>query len=542
MIKRMEFLYLIIFSFMFAACGGGGGSETPTGSAPVISNLNIVTPLSATLNEGRGSTYIRGTFDFEDADTDIDVIKLAISNVGDVTTTFLPGIVSGTAEVFYEIPTIQAGQFDYDLWIVDRKGNESNIFSGSFYVTEDLDTSFGQNGLALYDDAPSGFDEEAFGSALQEDGKIVIVGRQYNGINDDVLVQRYLPDGILDPAFADNGTLIFDSGNHEIAYSVVLQSDGKILLSGYINEYGSGNENLLLIRLNTDGTYDTSFGVDGIVTTNLSDYGEYSYAMALQNDGKMVIAGEVSVGGTDIQAFVARYDSNGSLDNTFGTAGITTYDGIGWDIAYGVVVQSDGKIVMTGSTSEAGYPDVALTDLLLLRLNPDGTKDITFGTNGVVTYDSIYESGRAVDIQSDGKIVVVGNRWSYASINNAALLLRYNTNGTLDNTFGQNGCVIYKKEDGPTDLSGNALSLMNDGKIVMAGYVNTDGFVVRVNSNGTYDDTLSIDGISAIVSGGFAQAKSVLVQNDGKIIVVGNSTLHDSYSDQAVLLARLTGH
>lgn len=540
--KRMEFLYIIIFSFMFAACGGGGSSETPTSNAPVISNLNIVTPMSATLNEGNGLTYMSGTFEFEDSDADIAMMRLSVSNVGDVTTPFYPGTISGAVEILYEIPTVQAGQFDYNLWIVDSKGNESNSFSGTFYVTEDLDTAFGQNGLVLYDDAPSGFDEEAFGSVLQEDGKIVVVGREYNGLNDDVLVQRYLPDGVLDHAFADNGTLIFDSGNHEIAYGVVLHSDGKILLTGYINEYGSGNDNLLLIRLNTDGTYDTTFGINGIVTTNLSEYGEYSHAIALQNDGKMVIAGEVSVGGTDVQAFVARYENNGSLDNTFGTAGVSTYDGIGWDIAYGVTVQPDGKIVMTGSTSESAYPDVALTDLLLLRLNPDGTNDITFGTNGVVTYNSIYESGRAVDLQSDGKIVVVGNRWSYKSIDNAALLLRYNTNGTLDNAFGQNGGVIYKKEYGYPSISGNALSLMNNGKIVMAGYVNTDGFVVRVDSNGSYDDTLSIDGISAVVSGGLAQAKSVLVQNDGKIIVVGNSTYHDSFSDQAILLARLTGH
>jgi len=544
--KQITAILLVSITAMFInACGGGGGSSEPVpveeGVSPVISNLNIVTPVSATINEGKGSTYIGGTFDFVDPDGDVVTVRLTTSNGADVSTNITPGATSGTLEAFYEVPTVVAGSYDYNLWVEDSQGNNSNIFSGTYTVTEDLDVSFGQEGIVIFDDAPSGFDEEALGSVLQSDGKIVVVGKQYNGINDDVLIQRYTADGSLDTGFANNGTLVFDSGDHEIAYDVALQNDAKIILVGYIDEFDAGNENILIIRLDTDGTYDSTFGGDGIVTTNVSEYGEYGYAIALHSDGKIVIAGEVSIGGTDVQALIARYNSDGTLDNTFGTGGLTTFDGIGWDIAYDVTIQPDGKIIMTGSTSEAAYPDVALTDLLLLRLSTNGTLDDTFGINGAVTYDSIYESGRAVRVQNDGKIVVAGTRWSYSSIENAALLIRYNSDGSMDNTFGENGVLIYKKEFGFPSISGQDISLMDNGNIVMAGHVNTDGFVIRVTNDGIYDDTLSIDGISAVVSGGYAQLKSVMVQSDGKIIVAGNSTFHDNYSDQALFLARLTG-
>lgn len=545
--KPFKILLLTSIGILITACGGGGGSSEPVpepvpeGVSPVISNLNIVTPVSATINEGKGSTYIGGTFDFVDPDGDVVTVRLTTSSGADISTNITPGATSGTLEAFYEVSTVVAGSYNYNLWVEDSQGNDSNVFSGTYTVTEDLDVSFGQEGIVIFDDAPSGFDEEALGSVLQSDGKIVVVGRQYNGLNDDVLVQRYTTDGSLDTNFANNGTLVYNSGDHEIAYDVALQNDGKIILVGYIREFGAGEKNILLIRLNTDGTYDTTFGGDGIVTTNVSEYGEYGYAIAIQGDGKIVIAGEVSIGGTDVQALIARYNSDGTIDNTFGSAGITTYDGIGWDIAYGVTVQSDGKIVTTGSTSEEAYPGVALTDLLLLRLNTDGTPDDTFGTNGVVTYNSIYESGRAVRIQNDGKIIVAGTRWSYSSIENAALLIRYNSDGSMDTTFAENGVLIYKKEYGFPSIAGHSISLLDNGEIVMAGFVNTDGFVIRVTNDGIYDNTLSIDGISAVVSGGYAQLKSVLVQSDGKIVVAGNSTFHDNYSDKALFLARLTG-
>ncbi|GIU00874.1 hypothetical protein TSL6_13800 [Sulfurovum sp. TSL6] len=546
--KPFKILLLTSIGILITACGGSGGSSSepmpepvPEGVSPVISNLNIVTPVSATINEGKGSTYIGGTFDFVDPDGDVVTVRLTTSSGADISTNITPGATSGTLEAFYEVSTVLAGSYNYNIWVEDSQGNDSNVFSGTYTVTEDLDVSFGQEGIVIFDDAASGFDEEALGSVLQSDGKIVVVGRQYNGLNDDVLVQRYTTDGSLDTNFANNGTLVYNSGDHEIAYDVALQNDGKIILVGYIREFGAGEKNILIIRLNTDGTYDTTFGGDGIVTTNVSEYGEYGYAIAIQGDGKIIIAGEVSIGGADVQALIARYNSDGTIDNTFGSAGITTYDGIGWDIAYGVTVQPDGKIVTTGSTSEEAYPGVALTDLLLLRLNTDGTPDDTFGTNGVVTYNSIYESGRAVRIQNDGKIIVAGTRWSYSSIENAALLIRYNSDGSMDTTFAENGVLIYKKEYGFPSIAGHAISLLDNGEIVMAGFVNTDGFVIRVTNDGIYDNTLSIDGISAVVSGGYAQLKSVLVQSDGKIVVAGNSTLHDNYSDKALFLARLTG-
>lgn len=540
---RLYHFFMIIFSAIFlASCGGGGGSSGTansgtSASAPIISNVVLLTPSSATLNEGSGTTYIGGTFDFADADSDIIQGKLRLDSGEEISVNLDLNTSQGSVAIYFEVSTKVAGSYGYSLWMVDRGGNASNSYTNTFYVTEDLESNFANSGI-LIEDESNVYDEEALDVAVLSDGKIIVLGNRYNGLNKDIILQRYLADGTLDTSFGLSGTFTYDGGRNDIASGVLVKNDGKILIVGQIDQYQAGNENILLMRLNSDGTLDSTFGNNGIITTNISEYGETGHSLALQSDNKIVVAGEVTIGGNDIQAVVIRYDENGSLDNTFGASGLFMYDGVGEDKAYSIAIQADDKIVVTGSSSQA-YPNVALTDVLLLRLDTSGSLDTAFGSSGVVRYDSIYESGNGVTIQSDGKIVVAATRWSYSSIESAVMILRYNADGSLDTNFGDSGVAIYQKAYGLPSMAVNDLAVAPSGDIFVAGYVNTDGLVLRLDNSGQYSTSFSYDGIGAVVSGGYAQLKAIWVANDGSAIVVGNSTFHDGYSDKGLFIAKM---
>jgi len=209
-----------------------------------------------------------------------------------------------------------------------------------------------------------------------------------------------------------------DFGGSDYGFSVALQPDGKIVVAGY-----AGGD-FALARYNSDGALDTSFGSGGKVTTDFGgSYHPDGFSVALQPDGKIVVAGYA---GGDFA--LARYNSDGALDTSFGSGGKVTTDFGGSDAGYSVALQPDGKIVV------AGYAGL---DFALARYNSDGALDTSFGTGGKVTTD--FSGGRdvgySVALQPDGKIVVAG----YAGVDFA--LARYNSDGALDTSFGSGGKV-----------------------------------------------------------------------------------------------------
>lgn len=551
MILRYLFISCVVVLGVISiiASGGGGGDAGGGGggSASEISNFSY-SPSSAIEGSGGGTIPVTGTFDFVDSDGNVSTLTLSIfdsnDNLLDSSTDPIEGIsglTSGTIEGVYDINTSVVGDYTFEIYITDATNLSSNILSGMFTVihddTQDLDTTFGNGGIALYESTLDYADEEGRSIAIQTDGKILVAGYTYNGFNNDVLILKYNSDGTLDNTFGTNGVVLFDVGRHEEAYAISLQADGKIVLVGYSWEM---DKNVLVLRYNSDGTLDPTFGTNGVVTTDVEHH-DYGYALALQPDGKIVVAGETSIP-TDRYAMVLRYNSDGTLDATFGTNGVIIYDGIGEDIAYGVSLQSDGKIVVTGSTSEA-YPRISFTHTLILRYNSDGTFDNSFGTNGVVIYENVYEAGKAVKIQPDGKILVGGSIFDpYNCENNAVLMLRLIDDGSLDNTFGINGVAIYKR-DQCDSIYGNSFTLQPDGKIVVVGGSNSNIMVLRYNIDGTLDTSFSGDGVGMYSSGDIAitQGHGVALQTDGKIVVTGSSSLHDNYSDQAVLTIRIIG-
>ncbi|MER6352930.1 delta-60 repeat domain-containing protein, partial [Streptomyces sp. NPDC001634] len=295
----------------------------------------------------------------------------------------------------------------------------------------DLDPTFGTGGKVLTD-----FGGTDFATAVQADGKIIAVG-QSDGASAgdfDFALARYNTDGSLDPTFGTGGKVTTNFGGGDGARAVAVQTDGKIVVAGFSN---TGISNFAVARYNTDGSLDPTFNGTGAVTT---DFGgeDLALGVALQADGKIVAVGFTSVFGSDDFA-LARYNTDGSLDSTFGTGGkvITDFGTGGNDIANGVVVQTDGKIVAAGSSDTAGTNDFGLA-----RYNTNGSLDNTFGTGGLVTTDfgGISDQAFGVALQTDGKIVAAG--FSNASNANDFALARYNTNGSLDSTFGTGGKVL----------------------------------------------------------------------------------------------------
>ncbi|PBC62611.1 calcium-binding protein [Streptomyces sp. Tue6028] len=290
-----------------------------------------------------------------------------------------------------------------------------------------VDTSFGTNGRVLTDfSGPT----EAMDVALQPDGKIVAAG--YSGGR--AAVARYLTTGALDPGFGTGGMVTTDPSPGSLeeggdARTLVLQPDGKIVVGG---EVGTTRFDFVLIRYNANGTPDTGFSGDGIERTDFGDY-ESVEGLAVQSDGRIVAAG-----GSGGRFALARYNGNGSLDTTFGTAGRVLTPGGGG--AQDVVLQSDGRIVVAGNNGPGG-------DFAVLRYGTDGSPDSGFGTGGLVTTDlGGSDQARGVALQSDGKIVAAGQ----GGPNTDFALTRYQVAGTPPPPPGVDLAV---KKTGPATVS-----------------------------------------------------------------------------------------
>ncbi|NET03954.1 MAG: DUF4347 domain-containing protein [Symploca sp. SIO2B6] len=388
----------------------------------------------------------------------------------------------------------------------------------------DLDSSFGNNPTVTSDISFSS--DEARIVALQTDGKIVVVEGRSNSIPGDLVLARYDSDASLDNSFGDKGIVTIDIVGSllEGVNSIALQLDGKIILVGQTNTDNSAN--FALVRYNSDGSLDTSFGSNGVVTTNLEGDSDLASSVVLQPDGKIILVGKTNTDNSANFALV-RYNSDGSLDTSFGSNGVVTTNLEGdSDLASGATLQPDGKIILVGQTNTDNSANFAL-----VRYNSDGSLDTSFGSNGVVTTnlegDSDLASG--VTLQPDGKIILVGQANTDNSANFA--LVRYNSDGSLDTSFGTNDIATTDTVSNPDNFGGT--TLQSDGKILLAGSsFNENNFnfnLVRYNSDGSIDTSFGSNGIVTV--GGSNQAYNVAFGADGRIIAVGD------INDQLVVVA-----
>jgi uncharacterized delta-60 repeat protein len=398
-----------------------------------------------------------------------------------------------------------------------------------------LDPSFGTGGKAQLDFG-GGRSDYGHGLALQADGKIVIVG--YSGVYPEAnsAVARLNNDGSPDNSFGSGGSVISVFSTTDGLEAVAVQSDGRIVAVGWaaVTSGNNGTE-VLVARYNSDGTLDTSFGANGAVMTNLRshipDYWFFTASaedVALLADGKILVAAQTTTVSFGRMALL-RYNSDGTLDQTFGEKGVTTIEfhvqnPNGGATAVALALQADGKAVLGGYVSDYSFSNFALA-----RVNADGSLDSTFGNNGEVT--TVIGSGDAlvndVAVQADGKIVAAGS-FEAADDNHDFALARYSSNGTLDRTFGRKG----KETDdlfGSTDDFIRGIVLQADGKIIAVGetghYPAFNFAVARYTTAGRLDPTFGQRGKvqTDFGSGSFDVAYDVALASDGKIVVAGET-------------------
>jgi uncharacterized delta-60 repeat protein len=384
----------------------------------------------------------------------------------------------------------------------------------------DLDTTFNGTGTATYN---FGGNSQPHDVVMQTDGKIVMVGHLGLGSTDFALA-RFNADGSLDTNFGSSGAVVTDFNKHaDAAYAVAISSDGKILAAGSANNSADNNTDFALARYNANGTLDTTFGSGknkGKFTTDMGGV-DIIYDMAIQTDGKILVAGQTTNAQNKVIIALARYTSSGSLDTTFGTGGkVITSIGIAsgspsFIKPVGMALQSDGRIVIATRSDLGG----GAVGFLVSRFNANGSADTSFGSGGQVTNDFVTgftDGADTVVVQGDGKIVAGGTTGTDGggTTNSYLALARYNANGTLDSTSGAGGFVSTTQVLGAvTDMA-----LQSDGKIVVGG----NALVGRYTANGTVDTTFAPT--SSTLGFAFATGtvgSSLTLQTDGKLVGVG---------------------
>jgi len=396
-----------------------------------------------------------------------------------------------------------------------------------------LDPTFGTGGTVRTDFA--GNIDQANAVVIQPNGQIIAAGSSFSNSKtvEDFIVARYNANGSLDKRFGKNGKITTDFfRNVDSISAVAIQPDGAIVVAGFAQLGGSGGTPRVfaLARYRNDGTPDTSFGNGGALTTSFGGNFAAASALMLQPDGKIVVAGTVdfnpALPGSGLDFALARYNSNGTLDGSFGTGGKVVFDFFGsFDQANAAVLQPDGKIIVVGSASyDSNNRDIGFA---LARFNTDGSIDFGFGTGGKQITDFFGAGAKAngIVLQPDGKFVVAGTASDSATrpVATDIALARYNADGSLDSAFGTAGETAIPFPDSATE-QGNAVAVLPDGKIIVAGTAfktfatPPDFAIVSYNSDGSLIGVKTND-----IAGGTDEGLGLAVQSDGKVVVAGRS-------------------
>lgn len=352
--------------------------------------------------------------------------------------------------------------------VVTGKNGNGKIIVIRYNANGSFDTSFANGGIYTATNITVFAASTAI--ALQADGKIVVSGIYAMNGNDYLLI-RLNTNGSPDTALGGQGFVITNlSAGNDMSRDIAVQPDGKILMCGSVNDMGATGSDIGLVRFLPNGNLDLTFNDSGIVITSIT-VAEQGYALKLQTDGKIVVLANSDDGNTSTyyQALI-RYLADGTLDNEFGTNGIALDNLNGLFFTFGdLAIQPDGNIVTTTSIGNTGTFTFAFT---VARYYRDGSTDTSFGTNGkTVIISETSNSAQALEIQPNGKIIVVG----HTEVPNNGLdilVARLNPNGSLDTTFGNGGRVFTQVASAPLSDYSFDVALQADGKIVVAGRMN----------------------------------------------------------------------
>jgi uncharacterized delta-60 repeat protein len=363
-------------------------------------------------------------------------------------------------------------------------------------VAGDLDATFGTDQVGVVTVQTSSFGDELYAVAVQTDGKVVAVGTASYGTR-PMVIMRLDADGTLDSTFGPSGNgLVFQGFGSFDAYALAVAiqpADGKIVVAGH--SVSGGSRNMTVVRYLTDGTLDGTFGAGGVVQVNPEGgtISDIANDVVIQPDGKIVVAGSSAPPSGGLDVVVVRLLAEGTFDPAFGNAGVAVGPTGNGDVT-GVALQPDGKIVVAGQNLGSKGPAV------VVRYNSDGTIDSAFGPYGTGVSEDGHAFAHRVLVQPDGKIVVSGNGFG-------AALVRWNTDGTVDHGFGIDG-KAYEDLNFDMPLPGEAVIRQPDGKLVTTSSVYAPGIdpnfgeivgfatpvVVRFNEDGSFDHRFGLFG------------------------------------------------
>jgi len=365
--------------------------------------------------------------------------------------------------------------------------------------------------------------------AIQDNGRILLGGSGVLNGESGHLIIRLLDDGSIDSSFGNKGGVALSYAQYgigEIA-DLKIQTDGKIMAVSNIT-----NSDIMLIRLKRNGKFDSSFGINGIVTPNFQ-LSTHMFDMQIQPDGKYVLAGHNYNdydGNRDI--VVLRFNTDGSLDKSFGGSGEVIISLNYAKFATAVILQPDGKIIVGGASNFLTHER-----FFIVRLNKNGMVDTSFGSDGTITTEvgGGQDHINSMALQPDGKILAAGP----ANITNQAFkekiaLIRYNNDGSLDESFGINGLATAKFEN--KGVEAKTVLLQQDARIIVAGTAlgdhdyYRDPCLARFKPDGSLDSSFGVNGMkrTRTADGGDIIYDAAL-QPDGKIVLTGETYIHDSY-------------
>lgn len=401
----------------------------------------------------------------------------------------------------------------------------------------DIDLTFGGTGFVTT--STGSINTMGYTMTIQNDNKIIVAGNSIQNGSAAITLIRYLPDGSLDYSFGNNGIVISQTGIASVVHSIALQQDNKIIAVGgtHIND---SILNFSVIRYNQDGTPDNTFGNQGVVLINVENSSK-AYNVAIKSNGKIIISGYSNLNfNTGIS--LVQLNTDGTLDASFGTGGLSIHHfSESPDVeAWAMALDGNDNIITNGMIYDTG---LLRNKIAVVKFNPNGDLDTGFGIGGIAKPSISNNSddfGNAIVIQPDNKIVIAG------TLNNFSIIARYNINGILDSTFGTDGIIINNFETSePSEIYG--ITVQNDEKIIAVGVSginasNTNGNfgLVRLNSSGTLDNTFGINGkVVTDISNGYNDvAFTVKEQYDGKLVVSGISKSSNYYN---IAVARYNG-
>jgi uncharacterized delta-60 repeat protein len=378
----------------------------------------------------------------------------------------------------------------------------------------ELDITFNGTGMASANFL--GVSDIGYGVVVQADNKI-IVGGKYTTLTGSFThfgLVRYNEDGTLDTTYGDGGRVmtVFDpNGIYEGANAIAIQPDGKVLAAGFVSLQPPGPGYFAIARYNTDGTLDSTFGAGGKTSAAVVNHINELRAITVAPDGQIAASGFYFGGLQNYEAAVLKLNSNGSraFMSTF-TTGFNLGDS---NIPNSVAIQPDGKVV-TGGGFYTSSAQSNQNDIVFARFNADGTRDTTFGLGGagrLVISGPLSESIGAIKLLPDGKIMAVG------SSAGSFLLMRITSDGFVDNSFDGDGRVTTSFTG---DDYANSLFIRPDGKMIVSGYANGALAVAVYNVDGSLDTGFSGDGKLTFWSAR-AGANSLSVDSLGRVVVGG---------------------